>query len=195
MTGRIKKQIEFLIEIDRLKTIYRRNYISDGTKRENDAEHSWYFAVAALLLSEYSNKEIDVQRVIQMALVHDIVEIDAGDTFIYDEAAKEHQKEKEEKAAARIFGMLPDDQRKYFTDLWNEFEENRTDESRYARSIDRLVAILLNNRSNGKAWKEHGIRHARVYEVNKRIAEGSLELWSLVEEIINRSVEEGILYE
>src|SRR5271157_5440032 len=104
---RIEQQIDFLLEIDQLKSIYRRNYVSDGTKRENDAEHSWYFAMAALLLSEYSNKKIDVQKVIRMALIHDIVEIDAGDTFIYDEIAKKRQKEREVKAAGRIFGILP----------------------------------------------------------------------------------------
>jgi putative hydrolases of HD superfamily len=190
---RIDKQIDFLLEIDRLKSIYRRNYISDGTKRENDAEHSWYFAMAALLLSEYSNIKIDINKVIRMALIHDIVEIDAGDTFIYDEIAKKGQKEREAKAAERIFGILPDDQKAYYLDLWGEFEDNVTDESRFARSIDRVVAILLNYKSNGKAWKENKIVYSQVYEVNKRIAEGSVKIWTLIEDIIKRAAAEGKL--
>jgi putative hydrolase of HD superfamily len=190
---RINKQIEFLIEIDRLKSINRRNYISDGARNENDAEHSWYFAMAALLLAEYSNEKIDMQKVIQMALIHDIVEIDAGDTFIYDEKAKKHQHDKEQKAAKRIFGLLPDEQKKFMYDIWNEFEENITKESKFARSIDRLVAILLNDISDGKAWKEHNIEYSQVYEVNKRIAEGSSKLWALVEKIINKAADEGKL--
>ncbi len=190
---RIDRQIEFLLEIDRLKTIYRRNYTSDGTKRENDAEHSWYFAMAALLLSEYSNKEIDVQKVIRMALIHDIVEIDAGDTFIYDEAAKKGQRQREEKAAERLFGILPADQKKYFLGLWREFEDNTTDEAKFARSIDRLSAVLLNYKSDGKAWKENHVPYSRVHEINKRIAEGSVKIWALVEDMINRAADEGKL--
>lgn len=190
---RIRKQIEFLIEIDKLKSILRRNYISDGTKREDDAEHSWYFAVAALVLSEYANEKIDVQKVITMALIHDIVEIDAGDTFIYDEKAKEDQGEREKKAALRIFGLLPADQKEYFTQLWNEFEENVTGESKFARTIDRFAAVILNCRSGGKAWKEHNITYTRVYEVNKRIRDGSREIWTVIEDLLNRAVNEGIL--
>ena len=190
---RIKRQLEFLIQVDRLKSIFRRNYISDGTRKDNDAEHSWYFAMAALLLAEYSNEKIDIQKVIQMALIHDLVEIDAGDTFVYDEEAKKGQKDKEKKAAGRIFGLLPEDQKKFVYDLWNEFEENLTGESKYARSIDRLVAILLNDKSNGKAWKENHIKYSQVYEVNKRIAEGSSKLWELVEKIIRNAAVEGKL--
>jgi putative hydrolase of HD superfamily len=190
---RIDKQIDFLLEIDRLKSVYRRNYISDGTKRENDAEHSWYFAMAALLLSEYSNLKIDVNKVIRMALIHDIVEIDAGDTFIYDEIAKKRQKEREAKAAERIFSILPDDQKDYYSALWSEFEDNMTEESRFARAIDRVVAILLNYKSDGKAWKENKIAYSQVYEINKRIAEGSVKIWSLVEDIIKRAAAEGKL--
>jgi putative hydrolase of HD superfamily len=190
---RLKKQIEFLLEIDKLKTILRRNYISNGTKRENDAEHSWYFAIAALLLSEYSNNDIDIQRVVNMALIHDIVEVDAGDTFVYDEKAKESQNEREEKAAKRLFGILPEDQRSYFSSLWNEFEGNSTNESKFARSIDRLVAIFLNYQSKGKAWKENNVGYQQIYEINKRIEAGSSELWQFVEEIINKAVDQGIL--
>ncbi len=190
---RLKKQVEFLLEIDKLKTIVRRNYISDGSKRENDAEHSWYFAVAALLLSEYSNSDIDIQKVIIMALIHDIVEVDAGDTFIYDEKAKETQNEREEKAATRLFGILPEDQTSYLITLWREFEANRTPEAIFARSIDRLVAVCLNYQSQGKAWKENNVGYERIFEINKRIEAGSSTLWRFVEGMINRAVEEGIL--
>jgi putative hydrolase of HD superfamily len=190
---RLKKQMEFLLEIDRLKTIVRRNYISDGSKRENDAEHSWYFAIAALVLSEYSNNDIDIQKVITMALIHDIVEVDAGDTFVYDEKAKESQNEREEKAARRLFGILPEDQKNYFISLWNEFEDNTTNESKFARSIDRLVAIFLNYQSKGKAWKENNVGYQRIYEINKRIEAGSSELWRFVERIIRTAVDEGVL--
>jgi Predicted hydrolases of HD superfamily len=190
---RLKKQIGFLLEIDKLKTIVRRNYISDGSKRENDAEHSWYFAMAALLLAEYSNNDIDVQRVIHMALIHDIVEVDAGDTFVYDEKAKESQNEREEKAAGRLFGILPEDQKKYFLSLWHEFEGDTTNESKFARAIDRLVAIFLNYQSKGKAWKENNVGYEKIYKINKRIEAGSSELWRFVEGIINKAVEEGVL--
>ena len=190
---RIRKQIEFLIEIDKLKNIYRRNYVSDGLKRENDAEHSWYFAMGALILSEYSNEKIDIQKVVKMALVHDIVEIDAGDTFIYDEKAKLDQSERERKAAKRLFGILPEDQKVSFLELWNEFEENITNESRFARSIDRLSAVILNCATGGKAWREHNIDYAQVYGINEKIKEGSLEIWRYIEGIINKAADEGIL--
>lgn len=190
---RLKRQMEFLLEIDKLKTVLRRNYISDGTKRENDAEHSWYFAIAALLLAEYSNNAIDISRVIAMALIHDIVEVDAGDTFVYDEKAKEGQYAREQKAAKRLFGILPSDQQQYCMTLWQEFEENKTNESKFARSIDRLVAIILNFQSKGKAWRENGVGSQRIYEVNKRIEAGSSALWLFVKDIIVRAVDEGFL--
>lgn len=189
---RLLKQIDFLIEADKLKNILRRNYISDGSKRENDAEHSWYFSLAAMILSEYSNNKIDIQKIIKMAIIHDIVEIYAGDTFIYDEKAKESQKEREKIAFKKIFGLLPEDQKEYFRELWNEFEENISNESKFAKSIDRIVAVLLNLKSNGKAWKENKIEYSQVYEINNKIAEGSSKLWLYIKEMLNEN--KGLFY-
>ncbi|MBN1411381.1 MAG: HD domain-containing protein [Spirochaetales bacterium] len=190
---RMEQQFNFLLEIDKLKKILRRNHISDGSKRENDAEHSWFFAVSALILSEYANWPVDISRVIKMALIHDIVEIDAGDTFVYDEKAKRDQQQRELNAADRIFGLLPDDQAGEFRALWNEFEENNTRESKYAKVIDRITPLILNFASNGKTWKEHGIRHDQVFEVNKKTAEGSVPLWEFIQKIIRESREKGFL--
>jgi putative hydrolases of HD superfamily len=191
---RLLKQIDFLVEADKLKNILRRNYISDGSKRENDAEHSWYFSLAAMILSEYSNNTIDIQKVIKMAIIHDIVEVYAGDTFIYDEKAKETQKEREQIASEKIFGLLPEDQKIHYLELWNEFEENTTNESKFAKSIDRIVAVLLNLKSNGTAWKEHKIEYSRVYEINSKIAEGSSTLWLYIKAMLDKNKDSGLFY-
>ena len=188
------QQIDFLIEADKLKNIIRRNYISDGSKRENDAEHSWYFSLAAMILSEYSNNKIDIQKIIKMSIIHDIVEIYAGDTFIYDEKAKESQKEREKVASEKIFGLLPEDQKNHYLELWNEFEENITNESKFARSIDRIVAVLLNLKSDGKAWKEHKIVYSQVYKVSSTIADGSSKLWLYIEEMLKQNSGRGLFY-
>jgi putative hydrolase of HD superfamily len=191
---RLLKQIEFIIEADKLKNILRRNYISDGSKRENDAEHSWYFSLVAMILSEYSNNTIDIQKVIKMSIIHDIVEIYAGDTFIYDEKAKESQKERERIASEKIFGLLPEDQKIYYLELWNEFENNVTSEAKFAKSIDRIVAVLLNIKSNGRAWKEHKIDFSQVYEISSKIADGSSKLWLYIEEILTINKGRGLFY-
>jgi putative hydrolases of HD superfamily len=191
---RLLKQLDFIIEADKLKNIIRRNYISDGSKRENDAEHSWYFALTALILSEHANNEIDVQKVIKMALIHDIVEIDAGDTFIYDEKGKETQKERERIASEKIFGLLPEDQKNQYIDLWNEFEDNRSNESKFARSIDRIVPVLLNLKSGGRGWKENNIDYARVYEISSKIAGGSSTLWHYIKEQLEENKDKGLFY-
>jgi putative hydrolases of HD superfamily len=188
---RLRRQIAFLVEIDKLKTILRRNHISDGSRVENDAEHSWHFAVAAVLLSEVAAAEVDVLTVVKIALIHDIVEIDAGDTFIYDEAAQVGQSEREGRAAERLFGLLPEDQAAAFLHLWREFEEGRTPESRYARAIDRLAALILNYASEGKTWREHGISKAQLLAVNQRIALGSPALWNYVRELIEDAARRG----
>ena len=184
---RLLKQIDFLIEIDKLKTILRRNYISDGSKRENDAEHSWFFSIAAIVLSEHSNSNIDINKVVKMAIIHDIVEVYAGDTFIYDEEAKKNQKEKEKIASEKIFGLLPEDQKRYFLDLWNEFEENVSNESKFAKSIDRIAASILNLKSGGKAWIENNVDYKRVYEINSKIAEGSSDLWDYIKGMLEEN--------
>jgi putative hydrolases of HD superfamily len=191
---RLMQQMNFLIEADKLKTIVRRNYLSDGSRRENDAEHSWYFSLAALILAEYANRPIDIDKVTRMAIVHDIVEIYAGDTFIYDEQARASQKEREQLAAEKIFGLLPEDQKKYFADLWNEFEENASSDAKFARAIDRIVAVLLNVQSDGKAWREHQITYERVYEICSTIADGSSELWNYTEELLKQNRGKGLFY-
>ena len=190
---RLQRQIQFLLEIDKLKTVFRRNRLADGSRTENDAEHSWYFAVAALVLSETAAAEIDLPRVLRMALIHDIVEIDAGDTFIYDEAAKQGQAAREERAARRIFGLLPEDQATELLALWHEFEESRTPESRYARAIDRLSAVILNHASGGKSWKQHGVSKAQILAVNQAIEAGSPALWSYVSDLIEDAAQRGYI--
>jgi len=188
---RLRQQIAFLLEIDKLKTILRRNHIADGSRVENDAEHSWHFAVAAFLLSETAAAEIDILKVLKIALIHDIVEIDAGDTFIYDEAARAGQAEREERAAQRLFGLLPEDQAATLLALWQEFEEGLTPESRYARAIDRLAAVMLNYASEGKTWKQHGVSKAQLLAVNQRIALGSPVLWDYVRDLIEEAARRG----
>jgi putative hydrolase of HD superfamily len=191
--NRLQRQIEFLLEIDRLKTVFRRNHISDGSRTENDAEHSWYFAIAALVLGEIAVEKIDLFRVLKMALIHDVVEIDAGDVFIYDEEAKKGQAEREQQAARRLFGLLPEDQTAEYLELWREFEEFRTPESRYARAIDRLAALILNYASQGKSWKRHGVSKEHILAVNERIALGSPALWDYMRELIEDAARRGYI--
>jgi putative hydrolase of HD superfamily len=188
---RLARQVGFLIEVDKLKTIFRRNFLADGSRAENDAEHSWYFAMAALVLSEHAAREIDLARVLEMALVHDVVEIDAGDTFIYDEEAKRDQAEREARAAERLFGLLPEDQATDMLELWREFEECATPEARYARSIDRVAALILNLASHGKAWRQHGVSKAQILAVNERIALGAPDLWAHVRILIEDAARRG----
>lgn len=193
---RIKKQIEFIVEIDKIKHVLRKTLLMDGSRHENDAEHSWHLGVMAILLSEYSNeKDLDVLRVIKMVLVHDIVEIDAGDTFCYDEKGALDKREREEKAADRIFGILPDDQAGEIRGLWEEFEECETPEARFANALDRFQPLLHNYITRGRSWKEHGITRDRVINRNKPIQEGSRQLWAYVEKLVEDSVDKGYLPE
>jgi putative hydrolase of HD superfamily len=181
---RLRRQIEFILEVDRLKEVYRQSYILHADRHENSAEHSWHLAIAALLLSEYANQPVDTSRVIRMALVHDLVEIDAGDTFIYDTAGNLEKAAKEEKAAERIFGLLPPDQRDAWRGLWNEFEQRQTVEAKFANALDRLLPVLHNYFTNGRSWKEHGITQEQALQKNAAIAEGSAVIWNLVETLI-----------
>jgi len=194
MTGtQLESQIRFIIEIDKLKNILRQTKIMDGSRRENDSEHSWHLGVMAVLLSGYANEKIDVLKVVKMVLIHDIVEIDAGDTFVYDRPLAHSPSEKEQKAAERIFNILPQDQTKEIMALWQEFEARETPESRFAAALDRLQPILCNIKNQGGAWKEHGITFERVIERNKHIAEGAPELWKYAEKIIRNAVSKGFL--
>jgi putative hydrolase of HD superfamily len=191
---RLGRQIQFILEIDKLKGVLRRTQLPMG-RRENSAEHSWHLAMAALLLAEHANQKVDIGRVVQMLLVHDIVEIDAGDTFIYDEAAEEQKTVRERQAAERIFNLLPADQASWVRGLWEEYEQRRTPEARYAYAVDRLQPILLNYTCQGRMWREHGITASRVLARNRPIEAGSVRLWEHTQELIEGAVRQGFLPE
>lgn len=193
-TDRLGAQLAFLVEIDRLKLIERRSYLADGSRRENSAEHSWHLAMLALVLSEHADARVDLARVVAMVLVHDIVEIDAGDVFAYaDEAAHAAKVERERLAAERIFALLPDDQEPVFRSLWEEYEEGTTETARFAAALDRLQPLLLNVASGGMTWREHGITADRVLERNAPIGEGAPVLWTRARAIIRDAVERGVV--
>ncbi|MCD8191092.1 MAG: HD domain-containing protein [Clostridiales bacterium] len=179
---RLQKQFAFILEADKEKFIGRQTYLSDGKRKENDAEHAWHLALMTILLSEYANEEIDVLKTVTMVLIHDIVEIDAGDTYAYDEAGKQTQRAREEAAAQRIFGLLPEDQGEKLRQLWEEFEAQETPEARFARTMDNLQPMMLNAASDGKAWVEHGVHLSQILNRNQRTAEGSETLWKYAQE-------------
>ena len=174
---RLDSQFEFIREIDGLKKISRQTYLSDGSRKENDTEHSWHLALMAVLLSEYANENVDLLRVITMVLVHDIVELDAGDTYAYDDAGNATKREREVAAADRLFNILPADQAKYLRNLWDEFEEDSTPEARFAHTLDHVQPVMLNDASGAKAWKEHAIKLSQVLKRNSSTAKGSEKLW------------------
>ena len=174
---RLDSQFEFIREIDGLKKISRQTYLSDGSRKENDTEHSWHLALMAVLLSEYANENVDLLRVITMVLVHDIVELDAGDTYAYDDAGNATKREREVAAADRIFNILPADQAKYLRNLWDEFEEDSTPEARFAHTLDHVQPVMLNDEPGAKAWKEHAIKLSQVLKRNSSTAKGSEKLW------------------
>jgi len=186
--NRDQQQIAFILEIDRLKTIFRRSYLTDCSRFENDAEHSWYFALIALVLREHAPHDVDIFRVMKMALIHDIVEIDAGDVILYDEEARKNQVAKEEAAAERIFGILPPDQGVELFSLWREFEEGATVDARYARAVDRFSSIILNYATGGRSWMEHGITISQVKRANREVIEGASHcMWQIVEKMIDET--------
>ncbi len=187
------KQIEFIKEIDKIKYIQRRTKLFNSDRNENDAEHSWHLAMMALVLSEYADEKVDLLKVIKMVLIHDIVEIDAGDTFIYDQNKNHENTEEELKSAKRVFGILPEKQASEFIELWTEFEEGTSKEARFAKSMDRLEPLLQNTSNNGGTWREFGVKYPTVYEKKKVIKKGSAELWDYAEKLLDASVEKGIL--
>ncbi|MDA0746409.1 MAG: HD domain-containing protein [bacterium] len=193
MIDRLEKQISFLVEVDQLKQVLRQTYLVDMSRQENDAEHSWHLALMAMLLSEYAADDIDVLRVVKMVLVHDVVEIDAGDTFAYDEAGHTDKEEREQAAAQRIFNLLPGDLAAEVFGLWEEFEARETPEAKFAAALDRFQPILLNHRSGGLAWQNHGIHVDQVMERNRHMDEGAPALWSYAQEIIEDAVRKGYL--
>lgn len=193
ISKRLEQQISFMLELDKMKNIYRQTYVLYENRKENDAEHSWHLAIAAMLLSEYADSKIDLIKVMKMVLVHDIVEIDAGDTYCYDADGNSTKSQREEKAAQRIFGLLPDDQHDEFYALWREFEDSNTPEARFAAVLDRIQPLLLNYTKHGISWKEHGIRKEQVLNRNKTYFGESAELSHLIKAIINDAVSEGFL--
>lgn len=193
---RLEKQFEFFREIDKEKFIQRQTYLTDGIRKENDAEHAWHMALMTILLSEYANEKIDVLRTVTMLLLHDIVEIDAGDTYAYDEEAKKTQREREEKASERIFGLLPEDQKQKFQEIWEEFEAGETAEARFARTMDNIQPVMLNAATEGKAWEEHGVHLQQILKRNTNTAKGSEILWEYAREsFIEPNVEKGKIIE
>jgi len=190
--SRLEKQIEFCREIDKEKFIGRQTYLTGGERKENDAEHAWHMAIMTVLLSEYANEEIDVLKTVTMLLIHDLVEIDAGDTYAYDEESKKTQKQRELAAADRIFGLLPEDQQKKFRGLWEEFEAEETPEARFARTMDNIQPTMLNDVTDGKSWAERGVRLSQILGRNKNTGKGSETLWNYsYENFIAPNVEKG----
>ncbi len=190
--SRIEKQFEFCREIDKEKLISRQTYLSDKERKENDAEHAWHMALMAVLLSEYSNEPIDVLKTVTMLLIHDLVEIDAGDTYAYDEEAKKSQKKRELAAADRIFGLLPADQRESLRGLWEEFEAESTPEARFARTLDNIQPTMLNAATDGRSWAERGVRLSQILGRNQNTGRGSETLWKYsYENFILPNVEQG----
>ena len=191
MEERLKKQLEFILEADKSKFIGRQTYLSDGIRKENDAEHSWHLALMAVLLKEYANEDVDLLKVIPMVLIHDLVEIDAGDTYAYDQAGLATQRERETKAADRIFGLLPSDQAEVFRALWEEFEAYETADAKFAHALDNCQPLFLNDASGGKSWKEHGVHKSQIYKRNEHTAEGSVEIWEYMKTLVDKHIQLG----
>ncbi len=191
---RLKKQLDFILQADAEKEIERRTLISSGKRFENDSEHAWHMALMAILLSEYANENIDVLKTVSMILIHDIVEIDAGDTYCYDYELGKSQRERELKAADRIYALLPDDQAKKLRALWDEFEANETPEANFAHAMDCLQPTMLNNATGGVMWKKNSIKLSQVLKRNEYTEKGSQELWKYqLNELIMKNVENGNL--
>jgi len=190
---RLAQQLQFILEIDRLKDVLRRNLVTAGDRFENDAEHSWHLALMAVVLAEHANDDIDVGRVVRMLLVHDIVEIDAGDAFVYDDEARANKAGRERAAADRLFPLLPADQAAELRALWDEFEAHTTPEARFASAIDRLQPLLLNHATQGASWSKHAITADRVLGLNSTIGHGSASLWEHAQRMISDAVTQGYL--
>ena len=192
-TDNLVKQVAFIKEIDKLKYIQRKTKLFNSDRHENDAEHSWHLAMMTIVLAEHSDKPIDVLKVLKMVLIHDIVEIDAGDTFIYDSTKNHTNTEEELLAAKRIFGILPTEQAEEFIEIWKEFEEGVTDEAKFAKSMDRFEPLLQNTSNAGGTWAEFKVPYQTVYDKKKAIKNGSASLWNYTEKLLNDSVDKGIL--
>ena len=193
MTKRLQEQLEFILEIDKEKNIFRQTHLSGNGRNENDAEHAWHMAVMAYLLKEYANNEIDIAKTMMMCLIHDIVEIYAGDTYAYDPEGKKTQKEREEKAKEKIYSLLPEDQKKELIALFDEFEAQETPESQFAKAMDNIQPMLLNNANNGIDWKNHTVKAEQVYARQTGTKKGSDTLYELADSIIQENIRKGNL--
>jgi putative hydrolases of HD superfamily len=190
---RLADQLRFVVEVDRLKSVLRRGYLADGSRRENSAEHSWTLALMALVLAEHAAEPVDVATVVRMVVIHDIVEVDAGDTYVYDDAGQTTKAEREARAADRLFGLLPRDQAADLRALWDEFEDGTTPEARFARSLDRFAGFLLNHESDGRSWRENDVTADMVVARNRPIAAGAPALWDEVRTRIDDALDRGLL--
>ncbi len=194
LSSRFEKQLRFIFEVDKIKKIVRQTLLLDSSRQENDAEHSWHMSLAIFVLSEHSNfTNVDLAKAVKMALIHDIVEIDAGDTFAYDAKGYEDKAEREQKAAERIFGLLPDDQKKEYISVWNEFELGQSPEAKFVGAIDKFMPIMHNYLTNGQQWNKHHVSGQMVKKRNAPMKGGSLKLWNHVEKVVDEAVEKGII--
>ena len=193
MDERLQKQLDFILEIDKEKNIFRQTHLSGHGRNENDAEHAWHMAIMAYLLQEYSNERIDVARVMLMCLIHDVVEIDAGDTYAYDADGLKTQKAREEAAKERLYSMLPEDQKADLTAIFDEFEERKTPEAKFARALDNLQPLLLNNSNDGGDWRNHDVTAEKVYERQSHTREGSEKLFEVTDTILKENIAKGNL--
>ena len=188
---RLNQQMDFLLEVDKEKNIFRQTHLSGGGRAENDAEHAWHMALMIYLLREYANQDFDPLKAMVMALIHDVVEIDAGDTYAYDDAGLATQQEREAKAAQRIFGLLPQDQRDEMLALFREFEDYETPEARFAHVLDNLQPLMLNHANNGGDWRAHQVKKSQIYKRNAKTAAGSQTLWAYMEDMVAENVKKG----
>ena len=195
MDERLKQQLDFALEIDKEKNIFRQTHLSGHGRNENDAEHAWHMAIMAYLLQEYANEPVDISRVMLMCLIHDIVEIDAGDTYAYDTEGLKTQKAREDAAKERIFSLLPEDQKQKLTQLFDEFEEFQTPESKFAHAMDNLQPLLLNNSNGGGDWREHGVSAKQVYGRQQKTRQGSEKLYQVTDQILKEHIRKGNLKE
>lgn len=195
MNDKLKQQLDFILEIDKEKNILRQTHLSGHGRRENDAEHAWHMAIMAYLLKEYSNEPVDIAKVMIMCLIHDIVEIDAGDTYAYDTEGLKTQKAREDAAKERIFSLLPDAQKEELTALFDEFEESKTAESRFAHVMDNLQPLLLNNSNGGADWREHEVYASQVYGRQQKSRYGSKQLYEITDQILKENIKKGNIKE
>ena len=192
--SRLEQQLALLMELDQLKSVLRRTLVKSADGRlENSAEHSWHVALMAILMEEHANEPVDIDRVVKMLLLHDIVEIDAGDTFVYDVAASAVQEEKELAAAQRLFAMLPEEQGKELLELWLEFERAESADAKFGKALDRIIPMLLNYHNNGQSWQEYGVTREQALTVNRKIEYGSQALWDKAQQVIEEATQKGWL--